>query len=197
MIRASLLAATLALTGCAAPDYRPDYIGLQGNIGVPQNTHNDDRHEASSEASPALAGMAGWTVNDWLAVEGRAAWWHQRAHGYNPHGPDFRESVNGTFDAVTLQGCPVVSWPGLWAKPYARACVGPGYAWGDTTRSSITGQRSDFSRTVLAYEGALGIEREIGGGVAARLEGGYASADPIEQLFAGAALVYRFEVPGK
>ena len=75
----------------------------------------------------------------------------------------------------------------------ARACAGPGYTWTDTTRTNITGERHDRSGVVLVYEGAAGLERDLGAGVSVRLEGGYANANPVEQAFAGLALVYSWE----
>lgn len=180
------------LAGPALAQVAPSYFGIQGNVAAPTNTNNDNEFEASSEATPGIAAFVGWSLGEWLAIEARGAWLHQKAHGYNPDGPDYRESIEGTFNAVTLQACPVLHWPGLPVTPYLRGCIGPGYRWTDLTHSSVTGRVPNENGVILSYEGAGGIERALGNGVSLRLEGGYASADPIEEWFGGMAVVYAF-----
>ena len=199
-MRSLLLGAASALALAAAPAQAAQwYLGLQLEATTQENTHNDDRYEASAEAIPAGSLFGGRSIAPWLDAEVRLSWRFQRAHGRNGFGGptnepgDGKQSVDGHQYAVSALACPRLKTPWDWPVTfYARACAGPAYSWTDTTRTNKTGERHDRAGAALAYEGAVGLERELGAGVSVRLEGGYANADPVEQRFVGVALAYRW-----
>jgi opacity protein-like surface antigen len=200
--RVSLLAGA-ALAGLAlgvGADMRhawsasPDYVGAQLDFAYPGNTHNNDNHEASSELMVAGQAFAGWELAPWVAIQANLTLMRQFLHGYN-HGT-VRESDKGDRWAIAAMACPVFRVPGLIVTPYVSGCIGPAYERIRGGPSSVTGTRTDKHNLELALRGAFGVERRVYGPWSIRLEGSYmrvGATDAMDQLGAGAAVIYSFE----
>lgn len=171
----------------------PNYVGIQLDVARPENTHNNDNHEAGSEWMPSGQGFVGWDLAPWASVQVNLAGMRQNLHGYN-HG-SVRESDDGDRYAIAALVCPVLRAPGLIVTPYASGCVGPAYERIDGGPTSVTGTHTDEHNLELALRGAVGVERRIYGQWSIRFEGAYmrvGATDAMDQLGASAALVYSF-----
>ena len=152
----------LATTPALALDLTPDYATLSALAAHSANTHNDDKLEASNDTTPGIGAALGWTFAPYLAGEVRLAWHHQRAHGCNDGQCGVpKDSINGTFDALSAHFTGMLRYPNPWVTPYIALGVGPAYTWTDTTRGLYSLQRGDEAGVVLSYEGAVGLEREL------------------------------------
>lgn len=160
-------AAAQGLAIATTPAAGETYLGLQGNVGTPFNTQNTDRDEASSETVPGVCLFGGNRLRSWLAVEAHGCWQYQRAHGWNPDGPDHRSTTNGTFQTFAVTAGPrFILADVLPVEPYLSIEVGPAVSFLNTTRDD---------ETVFDAAGrlAVGVERSVMAGVSARLEASY------------------------